>query len=94
MRISSSTTWFDGFFVDVGLMLGFPVCPKISEDERIRECIVYHEPFELSSSLALWIHGDIVLHLSLDMHQTALKYGIWIHFFECCSYSNSSICST
>lgn len=94
MRISPSATWFDGFFVDVGLILDFPVYPEIWEGEWIRKCIVYHESSEIPSCLTLWIHGDIVLHLSLDMHQTALKYGSWIYLFECCSYPHSSICST
>ena len=94
MRISPSTTWFDGFFVDVVLILDLPVYPQSRKDEWIRKCIVYHESFQILSSLALRIHGYIVLHLSLDMHQTALKYGSWIHLFECCSYPNSAICST
>jgi hypothetical protein len=93
MSISPSTTWFDGFVIDVGLMLGLPVYPEIWKDEWIRKRIVYHESLQTPSSLALRIHGDIVLHLSLDIYETTLKYGTWIYLFECCRYSNSSICS-
>lgn len=94
MRISPSTTWFDGFFVDVWLMLVFPVYPEIWKDQWIREGIIYHKSPQVPSCLTLGIHRDIVLHLSLDVYQTALKYGSWIHLFECCSYPNSAICST
>lgn len=94
MRISPPATWFDGFFVDVGLMISLPVSPETRKDEWIREYIIYHESPQIPSCLTLRIHRDIVLHLSLDVYQTALKYGSWIHLFECCSYPNSAIYST
>jgi hypothetical protein len=68
MSIPPSATWFDGFFIDVILVFEFPVYPKIWKDERVREYTIYHESLQSPSSLALWIHGDIILHLSLDMH--------------------------
>ena len=76
MRISPSATWLDGFFIDIVLMLIFPIYPETRKDEWIRESIIHHELSEVSSSLTLWIHRDIVLDLSLDMNQTTLECGI------------------
>lgn len=75
-------------------MESFPVHPEIWEDERIRECLIYHESSQISSSLTLWMHRDIVLYLSLDMHQATLKHCFRIHFLKCCNNPNSSICRT
>jgi hypothetical protein len=33
MGISPSATWLDGFFIDIVLMLGFPIYPETRKDE-------------------------------------------------------------